>query len=52
MLEAEIHKQLRDFPLDLNLQVQPGEILVLMGENGAGKSTVLNGISGLLTPDT
>ena len=52
MLEVDLHKQLRDFSLDLNLRVNPGEILVLMGENGAGKSTVLNNISGLLNPDT
>ena len=52
MLEVDLHKQLRDFSLDLNLRVNPGEILVLMGENGAGKSTVLNNISGLLKPDT
>ncbi len=52
MLKADLHKQLRDFSLDLNLQVNPGEILVLMGENGAGKSTALNSISGLLKPDT
>ncbi len=51
MLEAALHKQLRDFPLDLKIQAHPGEILVLMGENGAGKSTVLNLISGLLNPD-
>jgi len=52
MLKADLHKQLRDFPLDLNLLVNPGEILILMGENGAGKSTVLNIISGLTEPDT
>ncbi len=52
MLEADLHKQLRDFSLDLNLLVNPGEILIVMGENGAGKSTVLNSISGLLKPDT
>lgn len=52
MLEIDIHKQLRDFPLNVNFQVKSGEILVLMGENGSGKSTVLNSISGLVTPDT
>jgi ABC-type sulfate/molybdate transport systems ATPase subunit len=52
MLEAELYKQLRDFPLDLKVQVKPNEVLVLMGENGAGKSTVLNILSGLLNPDT
>ena len=52
MLEVDLHKQLRDFSLDMNLQVNSGEILVLMGENGSGKSTVLNNIAGLLTPDT
>ena len=52
MLEADLHKQLRDFLLDLKIQAKPGEILVLMGENGAGKSTVLNLLSGLLNPDT
>lgn len=52
MLEADLHKQLRDFPLNVNFKVNPGEILILMGENGSGKSTVLNSISGLLTPDT
>ena len=52
MLEADLHKKLRDFPLDIDLQVRCGEILILMGENGAGKSTVLNLISGLLAPDS
>jgi len=51
MLDVDLHKQLRDFSLDLNLRVNLGEILILMGENGAGKSTVLNTIAGLLTPD-
>lgn len=51
MLEFRAVRTLRDFVLDLALSVLPGETLVMMGENGAGKSTVLNLISGILTPD-
>lgn len=51
MLAFRAVRQLRDFVLDLALSVRPGETLVLIGENGAGKSTVLNLISGILTPD-
>ena len=52
MLEALIGKKLRDFSLDISLRAKPGEIVVLMGENGAGKSSILNNISGLIAPDT
>jgi molybdate transport system ATP-binding protein len=51
MLEARMVKQLRDFTLDLSLTVDKGRIMVLMGENGAGKSTTLNILAGLLNPD-
>jgi branched-chain amino acid transport system ATP-binding protein len=34
----------------LNLEVHPGEIVTLIGSNGAGKSTTLRTISGLLRP--
>jgi len=52
MLEATIAKKLRDFSLELSFSVKPGEIVVLMGTNGAGKSTTLNIIAGLLVPDS
>jgi molybdate transport system ATP-binding protein len=52
MLEAAIKKQLRDFTLDLTLRVENGGILILMGDNGAGKSTTLNILAGLVCPDT
>lgn len=52
MFDAAIHKKLRDFSLDLAIHAGPGEVVVLRGENGAGKSSALNIISGLLSPDT
>jgi len=35
---------------EINLQIYSGEIHSIIGENGAGKSTVLNTISGILKP--
>jgi molybdate transport system ATP-binding protein len=52
MLEAAMVKRLRDYTLNFRLSIQPGEIMALMGMNGAGKSTTLNIIAGLLHPDT
>ena len=37
---------------DLNLQVASGEILGLLGANGAGKSTTINMLLGFLKPDS
>jgi len=36
---------------DVSLNVDQGEVLMLVGANGAGKSTFLNLITGLLKPD-
>ena len=49
-LEMDIHKRLGDFSLDVELEVD-GEILVLYGASGAGKTSTLNTVAGLLTPD-
>jgi len=35
---------------DVSLRVQAGEVVTLIGANGAGKSTTLRAITGLLTP--
>jgi urea transport system ATP-binding protein len=35
---------------DLDLTVQPGEVVSLMGRNGVGKTTLLKSIMGLLSP--
>ncbi len=49
-LVADIEKQLEHFRLALRLEVGT-EVLVLFGPSGAGKTTVLNTIAGLVTPD-
>jgi ABC-2 type transport system ATP-binding protein len=36
----------------LNLVVRPGEIIGLLGQNGAGKTTIMKLLSGLLKPTT
>ena len=35
---------------NLSLEIQPGCIYGLVGTNGAGKTTVINMLSGVLTP--
>ena len=45
-----LQKQLGQFQLDVSYSF-PGGVLVIQGESGSGKSTILNCISGLLEPD-
>jgi len=51
MLEIDIRKKQRDFELEVKLTVAEGEILMLVGDNGCGKTTLLNVVAGLLNPD-
>ena len=37
---------------DVSFQVQPDEIVTLLGSNGAGKSTILNAIQGIMKPSS
>jgi molybdate transport system ATP-binding protein len=49
-LRAEIETPLREFDLDLTLAAAPGEPLALVGPSGAGKTSVLRALAGLLAP--
>ncbi len=37
---------------DLNLEVHPGEVVVLVGPSGCGKTTILNLLSGFIKPSS
>jgi len=52
VLEVTVTRKLRDFTLEIHLTAHPGKVLVLMGDNGAGKSTTLNIVAGLHAPDS
>jgi iron(III) transport system ATP-binding protein len=51
MLLADVRKRLRSFTLEATFGVERGETLVLVGESGAGKTTVLRLLAGLEQPD-
>ena len=51
MLEIDIKKRLRDFDLRAKLDVARGKTLMLVGDNGCGKTTLLNLVAGLDNPD-
>ena len=55
MIRVEgLHKSFSDVHAvaGVDLHVERGEILVLLGQNGAGKSTTLRCLGGILRPDT
>jgi ABC-type sulfate/molybdate transport systems ATPase subunit len=51
MLRASLVKRYGAFALDVTLDVAAGDTLVLVGESGAGKTTVLRLLAGLARPD-
>lgn len=50
VLRAEIEAPLREFDLAVSLAAAPGEPLALVGPSGAGKTSALRILAGLLTP--
>ena len=49
-LEGWIHCELGDFVLEIDLAVLPGQVLVLFGASGSGKTTTLRAVAGLIKP--
>ncbi len=50
MLDADVEVDRSEFTVRAALQVAPGERLALFGPSGAGKTTVLEAIAGLVEP--
>ena len=50
-LHADITTRLGSFLLDVDLHVEPGKLLAVLGPNGSGKTTLLRAIAGLLPID-
>jgi len=46
----DVRTQLGEVELDVALDVAPGECLALAGPSGAGKTSVLRAVAGLLAP--
>lgn len=52
MIQIEnVEKRYGDFTLTVSLEVKEGQITGLIGKNGAGKSTTIKAILGLIKPD-
>ena len=51
MLTAVLNTHLKTFHLDIDFSAGKGKTTVLLGESGAGKSTVLRLLAGLLHPE-
>ena len=50
MLKADVEVDRRDFTVRAAIEVAPGERLALFGPSGAGKTTILETVAGLVSP--
>ncbi len=47
----DLKKSFEDFNIDVDLEINKGELITLLGPSGCGKTTLIQLISGILTPD-
>ena len=47
-----LKKSFEDFNIDVDLTINKGELITLLGPSGCGKTTLIQLISGILTPDS
>ncbi len=48
-----INLEISNFKMnDINISLYPGEVHMIMGENGSGKSILMEMISGMIQPDS
>ena len=52
MLQVDLQKRLGDFTLDVAFEIEDRGITALFGRSGAGKTTLVNMMAGLLKPDS
>ena len=51
MLDVRVEKSFGEFSMNMNFSVDPDGVTVLFGKSGAGKTTLVNMIAGLVSPD-
>ncbi len=51
MIRFDVARQLDHFALEASFEVETSGVIALFGRSGAGKSSVVNMMAGLLTPD-